>query len=128
MPSKNKEKDLENRLVGWLVSYALDQDGFTYEIRSGRTLIGSGKKNNGIRLLTLEENTISDPHLAMNASTKHRVYVQDIFSDAGSFIVRSASGREEDINGPVELKHGDWIKIGKNTRFQVCLIDGPSSN
>lgn len=116
-----------NRLVGWLVSYGMDVDGFAYELRSGRTFVGSNNQN-GMRLLTLEDRSVSAPHLAVKATAKHRVLIQDIFSEHGSFITREGKSKEELLSGPTELRHGDWIRLGKSARFQVCLIDGPSSN
>ena len=112
-----------DRLVGWLVSYGLDELGLTYEIRAGRSFVCARKCVEG-RQLNVEEESISSPHLVLKASNKHRVMVQDIFSDHGSFITRGESDKEQPISGPTEVKHGDWIRVGNNTRFQVCLIDG----
>jgi hypothetical protein len=127
-PRKKKKRGTGgNRLVGWLISYAMDENGFTYEIRSGRSLIGS-EDDPTARLLTLEDKSISAPHLALKASAKHKVMIQDIFSEHGSFVIREGSDKEEVISGPTELRHGDWLRVGKNSRFQVCLIDGPGSS
>lgn len=115
-----------NRLIGWLISYAMDDDGFSYEIRAGRTLVGS-EEQPGARLFAIEDTTISAPHLAVKATAKHRVMIQDIFSEHGSFITREGNSDEQLVTGPTELKHGDWLRVGKNSRFQVCLIDGPGS-
>jgi len=114
-----------NRLIGWLVSYGLDANGESFEIRAGRTMIGS-RGNSGDRAIAITEETISAPHSALSASTRHTLTVQDIFSNHGSYISKAGSSSENKINGPVELEHGDWLRIGKNTRLQVCLIDGPS--
>lgn len=116
---------LQNRLVGWLVSYQHDEKGFAYELRSGRSFVTKEKLANA-RFLAVQDDTVSSPHMAIKATVKHKVIVQDIFSDQGSFISR-ANGQESSINGPVELQHGDWLRIGKNSRYQVCLIDGPAN-
>lgn len=123
---KDKAKNTTNRLVGWLVSFGIEESGFSYEIRAGRCFVGSAKQD-GLRILTVDESSVSTPHLAMKASAKHRVMVQDVFSEHGSFITRDGKTKEELISGPTELRHGDWLRVGKNTRFQVCLIDGPNS-
>ena len=112
-----------NRLVGWLVSYGLDEQGFAYELRSGRSFIGH-ETGDHMNVLTLEDKFVSTPHLAVKTSPKHRVMVQDIFSEHGSFVIREGREKEESISGPTEVRHGDWIRVGKNVRFQVCLIDG----
>ena len=114
----------QERLVGWLVSYALNEMGYYYEIRSGRSLITS-ERAESIRLLTLEEDSVSAPHAALRATPKHKVMIQDIFSESGTYITKT-DNKEIPINGPMKLEHGDWIRVGKNSRFQVCLIDGPS--
>jgi len=114
------------RLIGWLVTYASESAGKAHEIRSGRSFIGSraiGDEPN----LVLDSQDISSPHAALNASPRHRVMVQDVFSRHGTFITKGSSNQESAVHGPVELEHGDWIRIGEGTRFQVCLIDGPSS-
>ena len=113
-----------NRLVGWLVSYSLDDRGASYEIRAGRSFV-TGPKASLARSYSVDDASISDPHMAVHADTSHSVLVQDIFSDNGSFITRAGSNNEEEISGPVQLAHGDWIRLGEHNRFQVCLIDGP---
>jgi hypothetical protein len=119
------EREKSNRLVGWLVSYGLSDLGAAYEIRAGRTFV-STKDGAGDRTIQLDDSSIASPHLAIRATQKHRVKVQDIFSDRGTFVRRSDSHDEQKIEGPVEVGHGDWIRIGDSVRFQVCLIDGPS--
>ena len=123
--ANNQNNGSTNRLVGWLISYQMDEKGKAFEIRSGRTLIGPQGANNG-RLITVDSAELSSPHLAMKASNKHTIVVQDIFSDEGSFVLRSGSNEEKQVDGPIELKHGDWLRVGAKTRFQLCLIDGPT--
>ncbi len=114
----------ENRLVGWLVSFEMDARGKSFEIRAGRSLLSSetGKDK---RVITVQDDSISSPHVALSASTRHKVMVQDIFSDFGTYITKGNSGKESEVHGPTELEHGDWLRIGEKTRLQVCLIDGP---
>jgi hypothetical protein len=113
------------RLVGWLVSYGLDAKGASFEIRSGRSFVTSESSTDGLRMIAVEDSSISAPHLALSATPKHRVMVQDIFSETGSYLCRSGDRDEKRIDGPTEVSHGDWLRVGENTRFQVCLIDGP---
>jgi hypothetical protein len=114
----------KNRLVGWLVSYQMSDKGSFYEIRSGRTIISFDKASQE-RVIAVAEPGVSSPHLALSASPKHRVMILDIFSDRGSYVTKGNSGNERKVDGPTEVEHGDWLRIGDNTRFQVCLIDGP---
>ncbi len=114
----------QSRLVGWLVSYALDELGFSYPIMAGKSFIGKANCNNH-PTLTVNDKSIETPHFVIKANTKHQVFAEDILSDAGSYL-QHEDETEERITGTVELKHGDWIRIGNNTKFQVCLIDGPT--
>ena len=118
-------KDKNRRLIGWLVSYALDKRGASFELRAGRHLISSRDTDSGFTIV-INAPDVSAPHLALKASSKHSLTVQDVFSKEGSTLHKENSKDEIAINGPVQVNHGDWIKIGKNTRFQVCLIDGSS--
>lgn len=130
MPNTKKKRqpataEASNRLIGWLVSYEMDSMGKAYEIRTGRTFIGSDDIAPDQNFIALADETICSMHSAMNASPRHRVVVQDIFSEHGTFLSRAGSNSEKPVNGPIELEHGDWIRIGNKIRFQLCLIDAP---
>jgi hypothetical protein len=114
----------ENKLIGWLVSYEMDSKGKSFEIRSGRSLLSSENAQDK-RVISVRETTVSSPHAALSASPRHKVMVQDIFSEFGTFLVKASSGKEINVSGPTEIEHGDWLRIGEKTRLQVCLIDGP---
>ncbi|MBN8548593.1 MAG: FHA domain-containing protein [Deltaproteobacteria bacterium] len=122
--STSKGSTRENRLVGWLISYEMDSKGKSFEIRAGRSLLSSDNGQDK-RIITVREQSISAPHVALSASPRHKVMVQDIFSEFGTFLTKGASGKEQEVQGPTELEHGDWLRIGDKTRLQVCLIDGP---
>lgn len=119
-----EQKSNSNRLVGWLVSYAHDNHGKAYEIRSGRTFISSVDSSDD-RVITVDEQSVSAPHSAMKASPTHEVVLQDIFTDGGTFIRRPDQETESRVTGPVKLAHGDWLRFGQAEPLQVCLIDGP---
>ena len=121
LSSAGQTEKRRGRLVGWLVSYGLNDQGVAYEVRSGRTFLGS-QDDAGSSTIVIAESSIDSPHLAIKANQKHRVLVQDIFSRSGTFIQRGDSDQEERLEVPTELRHGDWIRIGSSTRFQFCLI------
>ena len=123
-PQQQPQKN--DRLIGWLVSYGLDEKGLSHEIRAGRSIISSQKSNSN-HDMSIRDKAISAPHLAFKASSDHRVFIQDIFSDNGSYITRFGEYEEAPIDGTLEVGHGDWIRLGNNTRFQVCLIDDSGS-
>ena len=119
--------DIQNgHLVGWLVSYSLNPKGLVHEIRTGRTLITSLPTSNEKDLI-IGDKKVSAPHIAIKATPDHSVEIQDVFSEAGSSISKGESGETFPISGPTKLEHGDWIKIGQSAKFQLCLIDDPSS-
>lgn len=120
------EPALGGRLVGWLISYGLDESGFTFEIREGRSFISSEPGKDKFTLC-INDTSISSPHLVIGVNKRNKILVQDIFSQHGSYITRAESDSEVSIDGTVELQHGDWLRIGEKTRFQVCLIDGVRS-
>jgi FHA domain len=112
------------RLIGWFISYDHNSDGQAYEIREGRCFLGNAPLH-GSRTTVIEDSSIGSPHAVMAASRDHTVFLQDVFSPDGTYIQRSGDTREQRIDGPVMLQHGDWVQFGKTLRFQVCLIDGP---
>ena len=120
-----QNKSESNRLVGWLVSYALDSKGKTFEIRAGRSLLSS-EGSRETRVITVADDSIAAPHAALSASVRHRVMIQDIFSDSGTYVTKGAGQKEFKVSSPTEINHGDWVRVGDNVRLQVCLIDGPS--
>jgi len=112
------------RLVGWLVSYSEDDLGTAHEIRSGRTLISSGRIGEN-RVITVSDKSVSLPHSALRASQKHRITIQDIFSESGTYLQKSEDDSEVKLNEPTEIDHGDWVRFGAAERYQLCLIDNP---
>jgi len=138
----NTAKDLKahenlskaQRLIGWLVSYGLDSNGIAFELRSGRIFVSSGSLmpsgqndidgKNQNKCIVINDESVSPLHLAINATASHQLFIQDIFSEHGTFLKRSGESEEKKITGACEIRHGDWIRIGEKNRFQVCLIHG----
>ncbi|NDC38140.1 MAG: FHA domain-containing protein [Proteobacteria bacterium] len=116
------QRSERSRLIGWLISYELDSRGAAYEIRAGRLIVGSAPAAD-MRTISVSERSVSSPHLAVSATPKHQVVIQDIFSEHGTYITRIGEEKEQRISGPTPLHHGDWLRIGEKMRFQVCLID-----
>lgn len=128
-PTIRRLNESAGKLIGWLVSYAGNAQGQAHELRTGRFIVSSpaGQAGNAEeRLIAIEEQSVSAPHAAMNALPNHKLVVQDIFSQHGSYLTKANSAQETPITGPVEVGHGDWIRLGERTRFQVCLVDAPA--
>ncbi len=115
----------KERLIGWLVTYANDEQGEAHELRSGRTLISSQNGAKNTSFIALSSKTVSSPHSAIHASRKHNVQIQDIFTESGTFLTRSGKTNEEKIQGTIDLHHGDRIRFGRDVSFQLCLIEAP---
>ena len=123
--SKDSEKK-SRKLIGWLVSYQNSDRGSYYEIREGRSFIANGGVT-GERIIAIDDATLSNPHTVIQASSDFRLELQDVFTKAGTFIRKSGASQETALHGgPTELEHGDWVRIGEQTKFQVCLINGGS--
>lgn len=122
------------RIVGWLVSYGLDSNGAAFELRTGRTFLSSttllpAGQNGNVpeetqRCIIVKEDGVSSLHLALLATADHKLFIQDIFSEHGTFITKADADEETRLSGTVNAVHGDWIRVGEKIRFQVCLIDG----
>jgi pSer/pThr/pTyr-binding forkhead associated (FHA) protein len=109
----------KSRLIGWFVTYADEDEGRSHEIRSGRVLIGSDDSSrNALRIRGAQ---IDTPHAALEAAPD-RITLLDIFSSGGTFLRRSGETAETKVEQPIDLQHGDWIRFGEKTWFQVCLI------
>jgi len=122
-PDSQKSPAKNSKLIGWLVTYQTVDRGSYFEIRAGRSFVGSGIIQSE-RLISLDPNEVSTAHAVLNASPQSGVMVQDIFSHNGTFVTRSGSSDEFAVSSPVHLEHGDWIRVGENSKFQLCLIDG----
>ena len=112
----------EGELVGWLVSYGLDENGLAHELRSGRSLISSNNETNDRCTIEVSEASIASPHAALGSIDNHRLVVKDIFSQSGTYVRRANSKNEEIVQDATPLSHGDWIRFGDSIRFQICLI------
>lgn len=111
------------RLIGWLVSF--DDGEQVFELRSGTIFIGSDKRSQ-LNHRTVKGEGIEPLHIVLKAQTNHVLLIQDLFTQAGSFVKRPVLEDEVRINKTTELHHGDWLRLGNSKKFQVCLIDGPS--
>ena len=116
------EENKAPALIGWLVSYSENSQGEAFEIRSGRSLISS-EQLPGARNIYVLYPEISAPHAVLNASPERKVVIQDVFSAGGTFLTRSGKVRESPVLRPTELRHGDVLRFGERTKFQVCLIN-----
>lgn len=117
IPPQNQAMSPQNqgisRIVGFLVSYTLEPQGFFYPIREGRQNIGRANTNS----LHINDNSLSSEH-AIILYRNGRFILQDEMSSNGSLL----NGHE--VIGQKELVHGDCLIMGSNTFFVVVIPQG----
>lgn len=91
----------EPRLVGFLVSYTLDPNGFFFILREGRQNIGSGPEVT----FRVEDSELSREH-AVLLYRKGRFIFEDRLSSNGSYL------NGEELIGQREIQHGDRLSMG----------------
>ncbi|RME61850.1 MAG: FHA domain-containing protein [Candidatus Dadabacteria bacterium] len=114
----SKETEVQNKLVGWLVSYK-DPSGTSIELREGKFFVSKRKlKEND---LLIDDSSISTPHALVRVSVNGGFTVQDLLSERGVFIRKKGEKtykREDDL---INVSHGDWIRFG-DVEFLVALL------
>lgn len=91
----------EPRLVGFLVSYTLDPNGFFFALREGRQNIGSGPEVT----FRVEDPELSREH-AVLLYRNGRFILEDRLSSNGSYL------NGEEVIGQREIQHGDRLGMG----------------
>lgn len=100
------------KLVGWLVSYTLDDMGMDFKLYEGRNIIG----RNADCQITIADKTVSGNH-AVILFRAGKYSITDMQSSQGTFV------NDEDIElEPRYLKDGDVIRMGQTLlRFRSSL-------
>lgn len=99
------------KIVGWLISYTVNEMGMDYRIYEGRNLMGASPKCD-ITIGKDVDMSISSEHLLILVRGKW-IKIQDNLSTNGTFI----NGEEIEPGVPQKLNDGDQIKIGDNLFF-----------
>ncbi len=94
------------KLVGWIVSYTLNENGMDFRLYEGKNTVGRGMDCN-IRIT--EDKLLSSEH-ATFLYRGDSIYIRDEMASNPSFI------NEEELmpGATVKLKDGDIIMIGEN--------------
>lgn len=102
-----KEPRYGRKLVGWLVTYSIDELGADYKLYEGRNIIGRDLDCN----ITVNDNHMSGKH-AVLLFRANKYSLTDSQSSHGTFV------NDEDIElEPRYLRDGDIIRMG-NTVFK----------
>jgi hypothetical protein len=97
------------KIVGWIISYTLDNMGVDYRIYEGRNTIGRDASNS---IPITKDTTISSEHVIIlfrNGSFK----IKDRMTANGTFL----NGQEIEVEEAYDLNDGDEIRLG-NTIFK----------
>ena len=102
------------RMVGWLVSYTLDDMGVDYRLYEGNNSIGRDTVNS---IIIKQDSVISSKHVNI-LYRKDRYWIRDEMSANGTLL----NGEDLDLDKVYELHDGDTIKIGNTTfKFKSSL-------
>jgi len=116
--SKNDDKEHIERptrkLVGWLVSYTLDDMGYDFRIYEGKNVIGS---NPGNEVSVLQDNSVSGKHATL-LFRNNKFLLRDEFSTNGTYLNDIIVEKETP-----EIKDGDIIKVGNTIfKFKIAIF------
>lgn len=106
------------RLFGWLVSFE-SPDGRAIELREGKFFV-TATSIRGTDLV-VEDPSISTPHALMSVSADNGLMIQDLMSDRGIFVRSGDRGQYQREDGPIEVRHGDWVRFG-DVEFLVTVV------
>ena len=106
------------RIVGWLVSFDFNQTGQAYDLRAGRTRVGSSRDND---ISLFFDQKASGLHATL-IWRDGKCAVKDDASTNGTKV----NGNDIGIGAVQPLKTGDSLTIGGST-FLVFLIDPAES-
>lgn len=103
---------VRRKLVGWLVSYTLDEMGVDFKLYEGKNVIG----RNANCQIAIQDPSVSGEHATI-LFRNGKYSIKDNQSTAGTFV------NEEDIELDASyLKDGDLIRLGKTIlRFRMSL-------
>lgn len=100
------------KLVGWLVSYTLDEMGVDFKLYEGKNVLG----RNAACQIAIQDPAVSGEHATI-LFRNGKYSIKDNQSTSGTFV------NEEDIElDAIYLKDGDVIRVGKTLlKFRMSL-------
>ncbi|MCI5065440.1 FHA domain-containing protein [bacterium] len=108
-------------LTGFLVSYDEEENGEVFELRKGRLIVTSEAPGAG-NFLVIDHESVSPMHAIIRIAARGEIQLLDQLSEHGTRILRSGTGKEEELSGDKSiLGHGDIVFFGER-KFHVCLI------
>lgn len=111
--SEKEELTAQGKLVGWIACFTWDRNGKSYELREGKTSVGSDSSCD----IPVNDPGMSRTH-AQFLFRGGKLRVKDSFSTNGTFV----NGKDIESD-PMVLNDGDVITMNK-TSFKLRLVDG----
>lgn len=107
-------------IMGFLVSYDVDEVGEVTPLHTGRLIVSSEEVGSGNHLLVQDE-SVSPMHAIIRVNSQGEIQVLDQLSENGTTI-RRATGEVVELSGDkAAVFHGDVISFG-NRKFHICLV------
>lgn len=98
------------KIVGWIISFTLDEMGLDFRLYEGSNSIGRDATNN---ITIAKDSSISSKHAVILFRESQGFFIKDDMSANGTFL----NGEELEIGKPYSLKDGDKIGFGRQTQF-----------
>jgi len=98
------------KIVGWIISFTLDEMGLDFRLYEGQNSIGREASNN---ITIAKDSSISSKHAIILYRESQGFFIRDDMSANGTFL----NGEELEIGKPYPLKDGDKIGFGRQTQF-----------
>jgi hypothetical protein len=117
-PLRSEPAD-EGELVGWLVSFMEDKKGVSREVRVGKFFVGAKQLRPSD--FVIDDQSVSTPQCLVVCDPIRGLSVQDLMSEQGTFVKRAGTGNYERHSEQVQLKHGDFIRLGRYEMLFVAL-------
>lgn len=112
----------ESPVVGFLVSYDVNENGEFIPLRVGRLIITSEASTNGGNYFLIKDESVSPMHAILRIGASGEVQVLDQLSEFGTKI-KHLSGEEDQLSGEKgSLHHGDIVSFGNRT-YNVCIVE-----
>ena len=116
--TNEKTNSKEGVLVGWLVNYSNDSNGFSIELRAGKFFVAKQKLREDD--LIIPDSAISTPHCLLKVK-RGSLKIQDLMSERGTFVMKEGSDNFVPSDEVKSVEHGDKLKFGAY-ELLVCLV------
>ncbi|MBN2193838.1 MAG: FHA domain-containing protein [Polyangiaceae bacterium] len=104
----------QRRVVGWMISFDVNESGQEYVIREGRNSVGRARDAD---ISVFYDDLVSANHATI-VSRNGELKLRDEMTNNGTFV----NGQDIGPGETVPLKHGDVVRVGRCT-FKLFILD-----